>query len=114
MDVQEFERTQKDGRAEFRRLPKEVQRPHPRNRTEREFEAAGPVDSELGRVRIHPAREVPYERARVRLVTGVPVRSPERTEVLVAIELPDVLGIADESRVQEVDLAPVTERSPFA
>src|SRR5689334_2650510 len=48
--------------------------------------------------------------SRVSLVSREPIRSPQRDEVLMPVQLPDQLMIADQSGVEVIDSAPVHRR----
>src|SRR5688500_2056675 len=72
-----------------------MQRPGPRDGAEAELEAAGPVDPEEWRVRGEPARELLDDAAAVPGIARQPRRANELQPVMMSIQIPDDLVIAD-------------------
>src|SRR5437667_8567579 len=93
----------------MRRLFEEVKRPEPRDRAKGDLQAAGPIDSLLGRVARDPGEEVGDERLCVPLIARVPVGLPQRGEILVTIQFPDDLAVAHAAGVEGRNATPVTD-----
>src|SRR5438105_3427052 len=74
--------------------------PYPRKRTEGHFERADPIHAAEVRVRRPPALEFVLDLEQVLLTAGQPARLREQHEVLVAIELPHDLVIANAFQIQ--------------
>src|SRR5206468_3641272 len=104
---------EKPGR-ERRGCAKEVQRPRPSDRAKGKLETARPVHATLRRIGLDPFLDLSRERGCVTLVAGEPVRLSKAHEVLMPVQLPDDLVIADERLGKERDPTPVLVRCPNA
>src|SRR5438046_7597403 len=85
----------------------QVEHPEPRDPTERNLEAARPVDPALARVGLDPRVDVRERLSGPPLVTAEVVRLCEMQQPLMAVELPGDLAVADHALVEVWDLAPV-------
>src|SRR5687767_4494316 len=72
-----------------------MQRPDPRDGAERQLEHARPVDACEWRIRREPAFEFPGNGCRVTIVAGQPRGSTELQPMLMTIQLPDDLMVAE-------------------
>src|SRR5678809_1155487 len=59
---------------------------------------------------VHPRFDLANDLARIAFIAREPVRASERYEILVTVELPDQLVVADQGRVEIIDSTPVNRR----
>src|SRR5207253_1269844 len=83
------------------------------NRAEGHFETANPINPERGWIRPDPRHKVRDAALRVPLIACKPVRLAERCQVLVSVQLPDDLWVADDGGVQVLDATPVPQWRPL-
>src|SRR5437868_10530730 len=110
MEVQEFERLFEQPGSKSVRIPKELKRPYPRHGPKGDFQTARPVYPHSRRILLHPRCQVPDKYPRKPLVAGKPKCKPECEKMLVSIQLPQDLAIADFRSVNVVELLPVLHR----
>src|SRR5262249_27257412 len=68
----------------------------------------------LRRICLHPFAKMFGEYVRVSLITVQPIRLAQRHEVLMPIQFPDDLLVADKLGIEIVDLAPMQKRNAFS
>src|SRR5215208_96694 len=88
-----------------------MKRPEPRKRTVCYLETACPIDSGLRWIRIHPRSQVVDDRAGITFIAAQPVGPAKREEVLMPIQFPDHLVIADQGGVEIRNPTPMSARS---
>jgi len=105
MTVERFEKAAAEGRGEA--VSDEHVDPEPGERTERDFESAGPIDAALKGVLGEPALELGDELGEEPGVAGKEMSLRQEDQVLVAIELPDAFVIASEGGIEVGDAAEI-------
>src|SRR5215475_11589439 len=81
VQIEKAQGAEKCLRGQRRRMFEEIETPEPRDRAKSNFQTAGPVNSQLGRILIHPTFEVRSKGLCISLVSSEPVGLSESGEI---------------------------------
>src|SRR5882757_9988552 len=88
--------------------------PDPGKRPERDLQSAGPVDAAHETIGREPALELLHDLVEILALATQKERLRQQHEMLMAIQLPDVLVVADRIEIEIRHAAHVAERGRFA
>src|SRR5215471_12255853 len=111
IEIKKLADLQENLRRERRGVLEEVKCPQPRYRAKRHFKTAGPIDAQLRRILVHPGIDVGRKRLRITFIAGKPICLTESDEILMPVEFPGDLLVAEKLRVQIIQTTPVDQWS---
>ena len=108
--MQVFERAEHDGCGNAWRIAEQLERPQPGDRAIRHLEAARPVHTDFRRVGVHPLCQMRRHALGVSLGPGQQVGAAEQQKMLMPIQLPDDLVVADDGGIEAAHATPMHAR----
>src|SRR5208337_4701752 len=114
MRLQSAEQIRLKSRRKIGAPGKEVANPKPRHAAECHLESAGPIDAERIRICLPPRKPLIHQFIGVDAITGHEPGLGERDQMLMTVQFPDDLVVADFMKIQKIDFEPWPQRAARA